>query len=319
MLLATAFSASMYAQRSTDIENSKDHPMVSRFEGAVIEFYKETKWGAYKIPVSENKISFCEPLVVEGKVIRTQYSVSIDNNPEYVLQNYKAAFAKAGFTILIAVANEGLGVGERSQDWAMQYYSPGDAYWRCALNNTRFGGTIGIPNWKGNQAFIVAKGQKGNKEIYVTMYSIDNNAYTLINQDVIEIQTAETGMVTAENISKGINAEGHFAVYGILFETGQSTIKPESSIALKTISDFINANAAKKYYIVGHTDNVGNFPDNRLLSDSRAKTVMNELITNYAVKPEQLKAYGTSSLSPVTSNATEEGRAKNRRVEIVEQ
>ena len=81
----------------------------------------------------------------------------------------------------------------------------------------------------------------------------------------------------------------------------------------------MNNNTNKKFYIVGHTDNAGDFLANMTLSENRAKAVLNELITKYAIKAEQLKAYGVSSLAPIASNSTEEGKAKNRRVDIVEQ
>lgn len=319
-LFALMISTSLSAQRKTDVENSKDHPLVSRFQGAVIEFYKETKWGTYKMPIyDKGKINFKTPKILEGKVIRIQYSVSPDNNPEYILQNFKAAFIKAGFNILTAVANEGLGVGTRSQDWNSQYYGSGDAYWTNALNNGKFGSFYEIPNNKSNQSFIVANGQKGGKDIFISVYSVDHDAFVLINQDVIEVEAAATGLITAENISKGLKAEGHMAIYDILFETGKSEIKPESSNTLKTIAEYMNANADKKFYIVGHTDNTGNLPDNMSLSENRAKSVLNELIAKYSVNRGQLSGFGVGSLSPVASNRSDEGKAKNRRVEIVEQ
>jgi OOP family OmpA-OmpF porin len=313
-------STSLFAQSKTDVGNSKDYPLVGRFQGAVIEFYKETKWGTYKLPVDDiGKINFNSPRILEGKVIRIQYSVPLDNNPEYILQNFKAAFTKAGFNILLAVANEGLGVGSRSQDWNSKYYGSGDAYWTNALNNGKFGLSFEIPNGKSNQAFIAANGKKDGKDIYIAVYAVDHDPFVLINQDVIEVENVQTGLVTAENISKGINADGHVAIYDILFETGKSEIKLESSNALKTLAEYMNANIGKKFYIVGHTDNTGNFPDNMTLSESRAKSVLNDLTFKYAVNSSRLNAYGVASLSPVASNSSAEGKAKNRRVEIVEQ
>ena len=113
----------IYAQRTTDIENSKDYHLLSRFEGSVIEFFKETKWGSYLLPVSEQgTIDWNGPMALEGRVIRTQYTVSADNNSEFVLHNYKSAFKKAGFEVLIAIANEELGVSDRPHTWNDKYY-----------------------------------------------------------------------------------------------------------------------------------------------------------------------------------------------------
>lgn len=317
-LVAFMFSMNLFAQRKTDIENSKDYPMISRFEGAVIEFYKETKWGTYKLPVDDKgKIDWQNPKTLEGKVTRIQYTTSIDNNSEFVLQNYKTAFKKSGFTILIAIANEELGVSDRPHTWGDKYYVSGGYY--NGLNNGKFGMGINLPAWKNNHAFIAAQGKKDGKDIYAIIYTVVCDNFTLLTQDVIEVEAVETGMVTAENISKGINAEGHVAIYDILFETGKSEIKPESSNTLKIVAEYMNSNADKKFFIVGHTDNTGKFSENMSLSENRAKSVLNELTTKYAVTIAQLSAYGIGSLSPVASNKSAEGAAKNRRVEIVEQ
>ena len=94
-IIVLLFSINLYAQRTTDIESSKDYPTISRFKGAIIEFYKETKWGSYKLPVSDKgTIDWEKPMALDGKVTRIQYTVSKDNNSEFVLQNYKAGFAK---------------------------------------------------------------------------------------------------------------------------------------------------------------------------------------------------------------------------------
>ena len=320
MFVAVAFIAtsSLYAQRKTDIENSKDHPLVSRFSGAVIEFYKETKWGSYKLPVDDNgKIDWKKPKELEGKVTRIQYTVSPDNNSEFVLQNYKSAFKKAGFTVLISIANEELGESDRPHTWGDKYYATGGYY--NGLNNGKFGMGIGLPIWKNNHAFIAGRENKDGKDIYAVIYAVVDEKYTLITEDIVEVEAVETGMVSAENISQAILSSGHIAVYDIHFESGKSEIKQESSAALKNIAEYMNSNAAKKFFIVGHTDNTGNFAAAMVLSENRAKAITNELVTKYGVKPEQLNAQGIASLAPIESNLTKEGRAKNRRVEIVEQ
>ena len=70
---------------------------------------------------------------------------------------------------------------------------------------------------------------------------------------------------------------------------------------------------------MGYTDNVGGIDYNMKLSQARADAVVKALTTKYKVAPQSLKAYGVGQLAPVAPNKTEEGRAKNRRVELVEQ
>jgi OOP family OmpA-OmpF porin len=81
----------------------------------------------------------------------------------------------------------------------------------------------------------------------------------------------------------------------------------------------LKQNVTMKLFVVGHTDNVGGIGGNMLLSKARAESVAKELTTKYGVGAEQLAAHGVGSLAPLAPNATGEGRARNRRVELVAQ
>lgn len=318
VFLTACISLQISGQRTSDVENSKDHPLIGRFDKSVIEFYQETKWGTYKLPVSDKgKIDFDAPVRLEGKVTRIQYSAGSGNSSELVLQNYKTAFLKSGYKVLVAIAGAELGFTERPHTWGDKYYDAGGFY--NGLDNKKFGMGVPLPTWKTDHSFIAAKGVNAGKEIYAVVYTVADEKFTLITQDVIEVELPETGLVTAENITRGIVADGRIAIYDIFFDTGKWEIKSESSAALKIISDYIRANPSKKFFIVGHTDNVGAFSDNVTLSENRAKAVMNDLVNKYGVAPSQLSAHGVASLSPLTNNATSEGKSRNRRVEIVEQ
>jgi len=116
-----------------------------------------------------------------------------------------------------------------------------------------------------------------------------------------------------------INATGHAAVYGILFDTDKAVVKPESEPALKEIARLLQQNPKLSVHLVGHTDSTGLFAHNMKLSEARAAAVLNSLVGQYGVSASRLKASGVGPLSPVASNRTEEGKAQNRRVELVEQ
>jgi outer membrane protein OmpA-like peptidoglycan-associated protein len=123
----------------------------------------------------------------------------------------------------------------------------------------------------------------------------------------------------AEAMGNDINNTGHVAVYGIYFDTGKTELKPESDVAIEQISRLLLNNPSLKLYVVGHTDNVGTIESNMKLSKDRADAVVNSLVTKFAIPAARLKSYGVASLTPVASNDNEEGRAKNRRVELVKQ
>ena len=157
---------------------------------------------------------------------------------------------------------------------------------------------------------------KDGKETWVQVRSY-NNMYRL---SIVEREIMKQEIVAnAEAMGNDINATGHVSIYGIYFDTGKSEIKPESDAAIAEIAKLLTSNAALKLYVVGHTDNVGSFDANTKLSKDRADAVAKVLSAKHAISAERLKPHGVASLSPVTSNDTEDGRAKNRRVELVKQ
>jgi OOP family OmpA-OmpF porin len=140
------------------------------------------------------------------------------------------------------------------------------------------------------------------------------------NITIIEKEAMKQEVVAdAKFMADGISSTGHVAIYGIYFDFNKSDIKPESESALNEIAKLLTGNPSLKVFIVGHTDNVGGVDYNMKLSQARADAVVKALTTKYKVKPQSLKAYGVGQLAPVAPNKTEEGRAKNRRVELVEQ
>jgi outer membrane protein OmpA-like peptidoglycan-associated protein len=108
-------------------------------------------------------------------------------------------------------------------------------------------------------------------------------------------------------------------VYGIYFDTGKSSLKPESEQAIGEVAKLMKNEAALKLYVVGHTDNVGGLEPNMKLSQDRADAVVQALVRNNGIPAARLKAFGAGPYAPVASNDTEDGKAKNRRVELVKQ
>jgi OmpA-OmpF porin, OOP family len=130
---------------------------------------------------------------------------------------------------------------------------------------------------------------------------------------VTRIRVAESN----KDIYDELSASGRWTTQGILFETGKSDLKPESTPTLKAIAAALKGHPDLKVEIQGHTDNVGSAASNLTLSQARAEAVKAALESDYAVSGDQLTAKGFGDTKPVTKNTTPEGRANNRRVEIV--
>ena len=154
------------------------------------------------------------------------------------------------------------------------------------------------------------------KEIYIQVHTAENSTDTKsYHIEVLEVDVMEQEI--AINMEEAIDRDGKAALYGILFDIGKSDIKPESAEALKQITDYLNANPAVNIIVVGHTDNTGTYANNILLSKARAESVKNYLISVGKINTSRLMSEGAGQYCPVTTNATEDGRTLNRRVEIV--
>jgi outer membrane protein OmpA-like peptidoglycan-associated protein len=169
----------------------------------------------------------------------------------------------------------------------------------------------------GGYLAVVLKLTKDGKEIWAEVVSGGNEDYTL---NVVEKQAMEQDVIAdASSMANSIKTAGKVAVYGIYFDTGKSELKPESQNALMEISKLLKADPSLKLYVVGHTDNVGTFDSNIKLSMDRASAVINALVTKHSVNAANLKPFGNGPCAPVATNETDEGKALNRRVELVKQ
>jgi OOP family OmpA-OmpF porin len=158
---------------------------------------------------------------------------------------------------------------------------------------------------------------KDGKEVWVEVWAEFTGKYglTIVQKEAM----TQDIVANADAFLNDLKTTGHAAVYGIYFDTGKSDIKPESAQAIGEVAKLLKSAADLKVYVVGHTDNVGGLETNMKLSQSRADAVTQALVRDHGITASRLKAYGDGPYAPVTSNDTEEGRARNRRVELVKQ
>jgi len=158
---------------------------------------------------------------------------------------------------------------------------------------------------------------KDGKELWIEVWADYTGQYILT---IVEKAAMVQELVaSADAFADGLKATGHIAVEGIYFETAKSELKPESTAAIAEVAKLLKGNSGLKLYVVGHTDNAGALDGNMKLSQDRAQSVVQALVKSHGIELARLKAYGSGPYSPVASNDAEEGRAKNRRVELVKQ
>ncbi len=132
---------------------------------------------------------------------------------------------------------------------------------------------------------------------------------------ITNLKVAEGGV----DLRRKLLSEGKISTNGILFDSGSANIKPQSMGIIRQISQVLQQDASIQLKIVGHTDSDGTEEVNKTLSKKRAEAVMKTLITVYNQSADRLLAEGMGENQPVDSNSSEEGKARNRRVEFIKQ
>ncbi len=302
----TAFTATVGTAQKKDVEGSKDHPLVSRYPGLVIGKYSFSEFDEIKLPLgkikSDDTPEKIQPL--EGKITQIAYEGPAGRSVLEIYRNYESALKKGGFEILFACTdNQGCGNGSPKL-WAAK----GGDDW----------------SWGAGHRYLSAKLPRPEGDVYVSLHigQWSNLASgSAIQLYVVEAKPMEGGLVAVDAAALGgdITRAGHAAVYGVYFDTGKAEVQPQSDAALKEIAKLLQQDARLKLLVVGHTDSAGTLAPNIDLSKRRADAVVQSLTGKYGVASARLIAQGAGPLAPVASNKTEEGRAKNRRVELVEQ
>ena len=305
-----------------DSPGSKDHPLVTRYAGSFIDGYQVRGFDEYTLPLGpavKDAASQRVPSkkeILEGKITRILYRGPEGRSTLEIFRNYQAALESAGFETLFTCADKECGF---LFHWIFYHERK-----QRLLNTKTSGGAFDIPQ---NLRYVAAKGSVGGATVHVSVLVAFDAGFSKLSKrpvtllEVIESKAMDTGMVTvkAGAMAKGIDATGHIAIYGVYFDTDSADIKPESSSTLEEMSKLLQGRLSLKLQVVGHTDSQGDYEHNMDLSRRRAEAVATSLATRYGIDSSRLRAAGVGPLSPVASNDTPEGRAKNRRVELVKQ
>jgi OmpA-OmpF porin, OOP family len=162
---------------------------------------------------------------------------------------------------------------------------------------------------------VIFTGHMGNTWIQIEISANGGIVETIVKEKAL----SQDVVANAADLSQGLTTSGHTVLQGILFDTGKADVKPESAAALQEVAKLLQQDSGLKIFVVGHTDNVGPVAANVELSKRRAEAVVHALTTQYGVAAARLSSFGNGPYAPVATNDTDDGRASNRRVELVKQ
>lgn len=346
-LLLSLCSAAVYADATVpakDIAGAKDPAWLKRYEGSVIVSYEHKAFDAISFPAS--RLEGSEPtqydsrnnairepkrkVTAEGEYTRLVYVAPEDRSPLEVIRNYIDAIKADGGKLLYGCQDEACGgsvggndPGGNVQTLLMKLYPP------KRMKDAHFSNGQCTVSRISEQRYVLAHvpdGSGGQRTLGVVTFTIDPGAYCDALKDrtgvlvvAVEPKAREQKMVTvsASDMAKALADAGRIALYGIYFDTNKSAVKAQSRPTLEQIAALLKAQPKLKLAVVGHTDDIGGASYNKGLSQRRADAVVATLIEDFGIAPERLESRGLGMDKPVADNDSEEGRAKNRRVELV--
>jgi OOP family OmpA-OmpF porin len=296
LILFGSFSA---RAQTRDVAGSKDFPGIGRFGGSIITGYQVKDFDATRLQAAAFKDGKAtDPRRLEGRVNRIAYRTGTGPSILEVSRNFETQLEKAGFETLLACDTDECG--------GIPFAEAVDV--------------LPIPQmWVDgfNYRYYAGRKAEGARETYAAVLVSKNNDQIYAQLVVTEIGAIANKMVDAAAMAKGLGDKGHIALYGIYFDTDKAALKPESRPTLDEIAKLLRGQPQLNVFIVGHTDSQGAFEHNMDLSKRRAAAVAAELAQGYQIAAARLRTAGVGYLAPVGSNATEDGRALNRRVELV--
>jgi len=302
LLVLTAFALFAPAAASAqtrDVAGSKDFPGIGRFAGSVISGHQVRNFDVARMqaaPFKDGKPSDTPRL--EGRITRIAYRTGAGPSITEVSRNFETQLTKAGFAPLLDCDTDACG----------------------GIPFTEAIEALPIPQmWVDgfNYHYFAGRKTENGRETYASVLVSENNHEIYTQLTVAELGAIENKMVDADTMAKGLREAGRIALYGIYFDTDKAVIRPESRPTLDQIAKLLASQVSLSVYIVGHTDSQGPYTYNLDLSRRRAEAIAQELVKTYHIGAPRLQTAGVAHLSPVGSNASEAGRALNRRVELV--
>ena len=300
---------------AADLEGAYDHADIPRVAGSNIVYFDRTEFDRITIPtgpVDGDAPESSETL--EGEVLRLSYTFDDpDISTLQIKRNYIDALEARGFEILYAESHGALGSGE-----GRAFYNGTDLFSRGARDCCRLATRASNRDLR----YIAARSADGSVLAGIAAFNERRVPGPAVEIAVVTSAAMGTEMdhqpLTAGEMETGLIEEGRVAVQDILFDFDSARILPESSDALATVAQLMRDAPDIALLVVGHTDNTGSYDYNLSLSMARAQAVVDYLTGQHGVAGQRLQAAGAGMMAPITTNRTEDGRAQNRRVELVE-
>lgn len=296
--IAIAMAALLMPIGGAHAQDTLDEAMTVRFPDSTLVGEDRKNYDARSFALGMKPKSSAEDrLDLEGRVATARYETAATASPLEILRSLQRAFRAQGYETRFECTDRcntlGVWLGKQGL--------------RTPSNGWRTLRTVTMEREAQGQRTMVA----------VAASTLDDVSSYVVLALSTEAEVAQAEVQSAEKIASAISADGAAAIYGLEFETGKAELLPAAEPALTQMAGFLMADPEVSILLVGHTDNEGTFDYNLDLSERRARAVRQALIDRHGIGAGRLTSIGVSFAAPKAPNTSAEGRARNRRVEMV--
>lgn len=272
--------------------------------------------GAYRMPVGRIGVQDQPMIDLEGRVTIRAWLVPADRSDTLALMRaIRPQLAAAGYAPRFECAASACG----GFDFRFNTRVLPPPAMEVDLTDFRYIAAERMGETPAHLAILVSRSPRGGHVQAVEVFASTADAGPLAQPLPAPEAAAEpSAPAPVGDLAQELARAGHVALNGVDFATGARTLDADAIAALAPLADMLRANPTITLVLVGHTDNAGGLAQNVALSRARAAAVRDSLIQTHGIAPARLEAEGVGYLAPRATNATEEGRALNRRVEAVQ-
>ena len=314
---------------AADLLGSKDPDGFRRVENAEIIHYATSPHQQYFLARGEGAIGvgFEKQERVEGSTVRVVYKAPLGTTSAEIFRFYRQMLGDLGFAETFRL-DSGTLYALTAKDFQQRFYlqedyaarkDRADSPFQDAENQYYLTARLARDGQIVNAAVLVAESagldwqEAGAKQPIVIRFGQPVIGIDVISSKQADFRPAE---VKAPEMAKALSTTGKIDIYGILFDVDRAELKPESRATLEEVANLLKSDPSLRLEVAGHTDNTGGADHNMKLSVTRAAAVVNALVGTFGIEKSRLQPRGYGDTKPVAPNDSDQGRAKNRRVEL---
>jgi len=314
LLLFSSFLA-MHPLPSAAADEAQDLPFMHRYPDSRISTYQHVRFDEVRMPMGpftdQGEPSKYENL--QGEVVYIDYFNPHDRSPLEIMSNYQQTLQQQGFEVVWQCANNACNT---SHNIGKVFDS--NPIWRPATAFSTFFGNGG-----GRMSTLRLRSPNGSQTwvyLWVSGFSPQGGGETYVYS--VQTKPMQTGMVTADrelysanDMDQALAQQGRFSMH-IPFDYNKATLRPDAQTQIQGLAQVLRTHPNWMIGLDGHTDAVGSASFNQKLSEDRANSVKTALVA-LGIPARQIATRGLGATQPIADDKTSDGRAKNRRVEVV--